>query len=198
MIQDLTTRLSGGDRRSPGAAAAVAREAARDPAMIRALLALSQGPDPLIGMRAADALEKACRIAPGALQPHVPLLLGPLATREQQELRWHLLQILPRLALSDAERLAALRLARKSLTHPSRIVVTEALSCLFALSGCDPAERAAAMAVAQRFLVDGPASARARARKLLAAAGGAAPPPADQPSALPASMSSKGRIGVTS
>lgn len=154
---------------------------------------------------AADALEKACRIVPRALQPHVAALHGPLAMREQQELRWHLLQILPRLALSQAERRAALRLARRSLDHPSRIVVTEALTCLFALSGGDPAARATAMAMARQIVANGPPSARARrlltssgAADGAAASASARQPSADQPAALPASMSSKGRIGVTS
>jgi len=52
---------------------------------------------------AADALEKATRVRPGALDHHADGLLAMIATIEQPEVRWHLPPLVARL-----ERVAAL------------------------------------------------------------------------------------------
>lgn len=118
--------------------------------------------DAVAGMIAADALEKASRAHPMLLTPHKAFLLGPASRQTQQEVRWHVLQMLPRLAWTAAERETALQLGRDSLTHPSRIVAAEALSALFALGAGDAGERA------QALLASPHAALRSRARRLLA------------------------------
>ncbi len=93
--------------------------------------------------------------------------LGPVAAIDQQEVKWHLLQILPRLELSDPELVTAAAIACSALRHESRIVQAEALSALFSLARAEPkllerARQAAAAGVGS----DSPA-VRPCARKLL-------------------------------
>lgn len=154
--------LCGGDLRSIGNADAVAGMIAADAALFAETMALLADDDARVRMRAADALEKASRAHPELLTPHKAFLLGPASRQTQQEVRWHVLQMLSRLALTAAERETALQLGRDSLTHPSRIVAAEALSALFALGADDARERA------QALLASPHAALRSRARRLLA------------------------------
>lgn len=129
-------------------------------------------PNPLIRMRASDAVEKASRSSPALLQRHKEALLGPIAREEQQEVKWHLLQVLPRLELTENERNSALALAERALAHDSRIVQAEALSALFALSSEDGELHGRAVAAAEQALGSASPALRARARKLMPKPGG--------------------------
>ncbi len=163
---DLRGHLLGCDRRSVGGADAAARAVIDRPALLGPLIALLADGDPLVRMRAADAAEKATRNRHAILQPLTEQVLEA-AGHPQQEVRWHALQMLPRLALAGDALEQAFTLAQASLAHPSRIVQCEALTALFALSGQDPARRALALAQAEVALTKGPPSLRARARQLM-------------------------------
>src|SRR5687768_3448558 len=95
--------LSGGDRRSPGRAGEVAIEAVGDPAIVPVLVELMGSRDKLIAMRASDALEKASEERPELLAPYAQQLLDLAGVTKQQEVRWHLAQLLPRLPLRAAQ-----------------------------------------------------------------------------------------------
>lgn len=96
-------KLAGTDRRSIGAADEVAEEIAADQALFDEVFEALWFDDPVIRMRAADALEKASRRCPERLVPHKGALLGELAEIEQHEVRWHVAQMLPRLPLNPQE-----------------------------------------------------------------------------------------------
>ncbi len=165
--RELRDLLSGGDRRSTGKADEIALRIASDPALFAAAIRLIGDQDPIVRMRSADAAEKASRAEPGLLAPHKAALLGMLAEDEQQEVRWHLLQLLPRLALSANERETAYRIAERSLDHRSRIVQAEALSAMIALANGEPAIQERALKAAEGAISTGSPALRARARKLL-------------------------------
>lgn len=168
---DLRRLLAGGDRRSVGNAGPVAEMIAHSPPGIAAAVRLMGDDDPVVAMRAADALEKATRNDPALLAPHKGGLLGDLAEDPRQEVRWHLLQMLPRLPLTSAERAEAFAIAVASLSHPSRIVAADALSALFALSAGDGTLGASAVDHAERLTSSPSAAVRSRARRLLSARG---------------------------
>jgi hypothetical protein len=127
--------------------------------------------DPVVRMRAADAVEKASRSRPALLAAHKTSLLGSIAEINQHEVRWHLLQILPRLSLTADERLEWFKRAVQWVQSDRRIVAAEALSALFGLARSDESLRAQAVTIAIQSL-DGPSPAlRARARKLLKSVG---------------------------
>ena len=117
---------------------------------------------------AADAAEKASRTQPDLLATHREILLGALLETGQAGMRWHLLQMLPRLELTSAERCRVFEVACRWLEDNSRIVAAEALTAMFALSLAEEQMRDYAMQTARRLLASPSAALRARARKMLA------------------------------
>ena len=96
----IRSMLAGGDRRSTGRSDEIAGMVAQNPGRVVELVECLWDPDACVRMRAADALEKASRGKAEILEAHKAELLGLFAEAEQQEVRWHLAQIVPRLPLS--------------------------------------------------------------------------------------------------
>ncbi len=96
--------LAGGDRRSIGRADRVAAIVCKDPTLFPELISGLWSDNPLVRMRAADAAEKVSRGNPELLAPHKAELLGLMAEADQQELRWHLAAMVPRIALTPRTR----------------------------------------------------------------------------------------------
>lgn len=163
----LIARLSGGDRRSPGAAGEVAAEAIADPTLVPLLVDLLRGDDSLIRMRAADALEKVSRDRPEMVAPFADTLVREIGPHPQQEIRWHIAVMLPRLALAGDLRDDAVALARSYLDDRSRIVVADAMSALAFFARDDPVLRAWLVPELERFAAGDIFSARSRAKRLL-------------------------------
>lgn len=125
--------------------------------------------DAVVRMRSADVAEKVSRQQPLLLAPHKETLLDLLKTATEQELRWHLAQMLPRLELNAGERAAVRPILKAYLNDRSRIVQTFALQALFDLSVEEPSQRRAVLNLVDDLLRNGSPAVRARARKLKAA-----------------------------
>ena len=136
-ITDFRSRLSGGDRRSLGWATEVLGLLRERPDRVGELVELLWDSDAVVRMRAADVLEKLSRDSAGWLEPFKAELLGLMAEAEQQELRWHLAAIVPRLGLTLAERFRAVRSLEGYLDDRSSIVKTFAMQGLWELSADD-------------------------------------------------------------
>jgi hypothetical protein len=126
-------------------------------------------PATVVRVRAADALEKLSRHRPRWFWPLRGDLLALAATTEEQEARWHLAQILPRLKLRRVQRTALAGLLQRWLRDRSAIVRVSALQGLADLAVADPALRPLVRREVRRALKKGSAAERARARKLLTA-----------------------------
>lgn len=159
--------LAGGDRRSIGAADEAAAAIAADGRLAAEAVGLLESQDPVIRMRAADALEKASRCAPEILEPQKTALLRVLLSTAQHEVQWNLLQLLPRLDLHPRERRRVRVRAETLMASESRIVVAEAMTALFTLARSEPGLRETAVRRATYFLASGSPALRARARRLL-------------------------------
>jgi hypothetical protein len=165
-MNDWLDRLSGGDRRSIGAADAVASAVLRDPGALPDLLRGLDFPDAVIRMRCADAAEKVSRVRPELFAAHAPALLEAAERAEQQEVRWHLAPILARLALTEAQATRAVAFLRDWLGDPSRIVRVNALQALHDVSRDAPERVPDLPALLAEAIENGPPSLQARARKL--------------------------------
>ena len=95
--QTILDELKGGDRRSIGRSNHVVAQVRHCPLLLPVLIQGMQHPDELVRMRAADAAEKLTVTNPEWLQPFRVQLIQLAAGATQQELKWHLAQILPRL-----------------------------------------------------------------------------------------------------
>src|ERR1700683_4880663 len=101
---NILTMLKGGDRRMIGHSDRVAAMVSKSPRLFPELIAGLWSDEPLVRMRAADAAEKVTRTNPALLRPYKKELLGLMSEAKQQELRWHLAAIIPRLTLNARER----------------------------------------------------------------------------------------------
>ncbi|MGD0826176.1 MAG: hypothetical protein ABR908_16450, partial [Terriglobales bacterium] len=122
----------------------------------------------LIRMRAADAAEKVTRTRRELLQPYKGELLGLMVETEQQELRWHLAAMVPRLQLNTKERSLATSLLIGYLENRSSIVKTFALQGLAELAQDDPSLRPGVIEILREATRNGTPAMKARSRKLLA------------------------------
>jgi hypothetical protein len=160
--------LRGGDRRSIGRSDQVAAIESKDPELFPKLVAGLWSEDPIVRMRAADASEKVTRTNREILQPYKKELLGLMAEAEEQELRWHLAVMVPRLQLSPKERKLAASLLNGYLGDRSSIVKTFALRGLADLARDDASIRPGVIEVLRESTRYGTPAMKARSRKLLA------------------------------
>jgi len=165
---DLAAMLSGGDRRSIGRSDEAAALAIADLATRLELVRLLDSTDPLVRMRAADALEKVSREAPELLRVFRALFLRMAGPERQPEVRWHLAQIIPRLSLNADERARAVEALRHYLEEDgSAIVQTWALNAIVEIAREDERFGTLAESLLQEGLESRHASVRSRSRALL-------------------------------
>ena len=163
----MRSMLSGGDRRSIGRAAEVADLVRRHPQGVFDLVKCLYDEDARVSMRAADALEKVSRNPAISLQSHKTHLLNLLMETTQQELKWHLAVILPRLELTTLECRHVAETLRSYLEESSSIVRTFAMQGLADLTDQYPALRPGVTDTIRVLTRTGTPAMRARGRKLL-------------------------------
>ncbi len=160
--------LREGDRRTVGHVAEIVKTVLQKPALISTLVHSMFETGEGTRMRAADAIEKVSRQRVEELQIHASALLGLFEETEQQELRWHLALILPRLHLDGNQRKRTSRVLQQCLTAKSSIVRTFALQGLSDLASQDPALLPLALDAMREAERNGTPAMKARSRKLLA------------------------------
>jgi hypothetical protein len=165
--KNILALLKGGDRRSIGRADQVGAVVCDNLELFPELIAGLWSADPLVRMRAADAAEKVTRKHPKLLQPHKKELLGLMAEAQEQELRWHLAVMVPRLKLSARERQGAIASLNSYLEDRSSIVKTFALQGLADLAEQEPSLRFQVVEILRNATRSGTPAMKARSRKLL-------------------------------
>src|SRR5450755_3634784 len=140
---------------------------AHEPDLFPGLIAGLWSPDPLVRMRAADAVEKITRKNREFLQPYKKELLGLMREAEQQEMRWHLAVMVPRLVLTAKERQLAITSLESYLEDRSSIVKTFALQGLADLAQDDASIQPRVMEILRAATRNGTPAMKARSRKLL-------------------------------
>lgn len=160
-------KLQGGDLRSIGRSNETAREVAESPARFAALFEAIFADDPVLRARAADACEKAAKKNPALLAPLKKRLLAALPKVQQQEVRWHVAQMLAYVKTSTAEKKRAAAILKKWFaTDDSRIVRVMSLQALADFAKAEPGMRDEVSALICTALDSGIPSLAARARKL--------------------------------
>ena len=140
-----------------------------EPALFDVLFQAMLDDDPIVRMRAADAVEKVTVQRPDLLQPYAHRLLGEVSAMNQQEVRWHLAQMLPRLDLTMEECATAVAIMERYLGDQSRIVKTCAMQALAELALGDAPLRRHVLPRIECLTETCSAATRSRGRKLLVA-----------------------------
>jgi len=167
-MHPVVAKLAGGDRRSIGRSEGVVADVLAEPDLFEVVFEAMLVDDPVIRLRAADAVEKITAKRPGLLQPYKHRLMTSVAVIPQQEVRWHVAQMIPRVALTRAERAAAVERLIEYLDDESLIVRTFAMQGLADLARDDASLRLHIVPLLSRLTESGSPAMRSQGRKLLA------------------------------
>ncbi|MFZ1489953.1 MAG: hypothetical protein WAS51_08420 [Ilumatobacteraceae bacterium] len=161
--------LEGGNPRTLGNVGAVVELVHAHPDRLDELISCVLGnDDEIVTMRAADALEKVCRSDPALVQPHVPTLLGGMATIDQPSVQWHVAQMLGQVRLTARQRARAVRILRANLDHSADwIVLNCSLDTLATLARHDATLVETLLAYLRRYQHSSYKSLSSRAERLL-------------------------------
>lgn len=166
-IVDILGVLAGGDRRSIGRVPEIVSFVLRHPEHLPVLIEGMEVDDEVVRMRCADAAEKISISRPDLFTPFRLQLLELAQTSVQQELRWHLAQMLPRVGLDTNQRNAGVQLLLEYLKDKSRIVATSSMSALFEFAQQDRQLLPRLRTILEHFAAEGSAAERNRAASLL-------------------------------
>lgn len=162
----LLKMLSGGDMRSIGRSEEAAGEVLANPFLFKELVQGMESEDPIIRMRAADAAEKVTAHNPMLLEKHKKKILA-IAPIDQQEVRWHIAQMTPRIPWNAAERKKVMAFLHEYLKDKSSIVRTFAMQALAELALEDSRLRPSIIRTIEQLTTTGTPAMRSRGRKLL-------------------------------
>jgi hypothetical protein len=166
-MSDILEKLKGGDRRSIGRANEVVDDVLRDPKLFDAVFRGMLSDDPVVRMRAADAVEKITAKHPAYLDPHKAVIIDQVSAVEQQEVRWHVAQMVPRLTLNEEERQKIVEILSGYLDDESKIVQVNAMQALADLAKDDEELRPRVVKAVRGLVKTGSAAVEKRGRKLL-------------------------------
>ncbi len=166
-MENILDKLKGGDLRSTGRSDEVVADVLADPALFDALFRAILAADPLVRMRAADAVEKISANRPEYLRPYKRVLVEQVAGIEQQEVRWHVAQMLPRLEWSQEEQAAIIEILLGYLDDESKIVKTFTMQALADFAARDAKLRPQVVELLKELTQTGSPAMKSRGRKLL-------------------------------
>ena len=116
-------QLSGGTRTSVGEADDVIQKLLKDPSGLSEIYGLFLDEDPVVAMRASYVAMRVAEQNPGSVKPFANELLKNLERYKQQEVRWHVPQLLVHLDLTKAQRKRAYEVVMEwAETDKSKIV----------------------------------------------------------------------------
>ena len=163
--------LAGGDRRSIGRVDEVVAEVLNDRGLLAVLFDGMLSDDPIIRMRSADAAEKVTALHSEYLQPFKTTLLQQVAQVDQQEVRWHVAQMVPRLDMTAEERDMVVEMLIQFLGDKSRIVQTFSMQALADLAEENPMLGSRVIPLIDKLIETGSPAVRTRGLKLKAKLG---------------------------
>lgn len=127
--------------------------------------------DPIVRMRSADAVEKITAQIPQVLQPFKEALIERVARSDQQEVQWHVAQLISRLGLTSGERAEVVSVLFEYLGSKSAIVKVFSMQALADIAERDASYRSVVIRRLESLTRTGTAAVRNRGRRLLARLG---------------------------
>ena len=167
-MSDILEWLKGGDLRSIGRSEEVVNAVLNNTDLFDDVIIGMTHDNPVIRMRASDAVEKITKDHPQLLAAHKDMILNKVSTSEQKEVRWHVAQILPRLDLTDDEVQTAVGILRGYLDDDSRIVRTFSMEALVGFIERQPEMALWVLNLVEDMIEDGSPAMKSRGKKLLA------------------------------
>ena len=166
-MNPVLTKLAGSDLRSIGRVSEVVEDVLRNPSLFDAVFNGMLSDDPAMRMRAADAAEKITVQHPEYLQPYKEKLIQQVARIDQQEVRWHVAQMVPRLQLNHDELTAVVEIFKDYLNYKSIIVKTFSMQALADFAEKEGSLRPQVVDLLEKLTRTGSPAMRSRGQKLL-------------------------------
>jgi hypothetical protein len=164
----LLTKLKGGDLRSIGKADEVARQIGKNQKLFDEVFQGIFDTDPIIRMRAADAVEKASQKYPRLLKKHKKKILNHLEDFKQQEVKWHIALMLSYLELTKIEsEKVFIELSKWIDNDKSKIVKVNSMQALADISISNNNLKEKTIALVKKQIKTGVPSLISRGKKLL-------------------------------
>ncbi len=129
-MSEILKKLRGGDLRSIGRASEVVDEVEKNPSLFPELFNGLYENDSIIKMRTADVIEKVTRKKPVLLSGFNSKIISIMESSVQQEVCWHMAQIVSRLEYTDKEENEIIKALKNYLRHKSKIVRVSAMQAL--------------------------------------------------------------------
>ena len=167
-MNQIIEKLQGGDLRSKGRSDEVVREVFDSPRLFGLVVDGMIYDDPVVRMRASDAVEKITRKRPEYLAPHKSRMITMVSQIDQQEVRWHMAQILPRLQLTEQEREKVFKILLSYLEGKSKILKTFTMQGLADIAEQDRTYRTRVVGLLEDLVETGSPAMKTRGEKLLA------------------------------
>lgn len=167
-MSDIISKLKGGDLRSIGKVEEVVRDILQDHNLFADVFHAMSDEDTIVRMRASDAIEKVSRLHPQYLQPFKNQLINSISQIDQQEVSWHVAQMLPRLALEQDEISRVISLLVSWLDNSkSNIVKVNSLQAITDIANRYAEYRPFVMAKIEEAMLLGSPAVKSRGRKLI-------------------------------
>ncbi len=139
MVSNLRNKLTGGNRTSIGDSQAVIQDVLLSPNKLKEIYSLFFDDDPVVVMRSSYIAMKVAEVNPATVKPFKKSLLADLEKFKQQELRWHIPQLLVHLSLVPTEKRKAYSIIMSwAETDKSKIVAYYALQTAADFAETDP------------------------------------------------------------
>jgi len=164
----LLKKLEGGDRRSIGESEQVVVEVLADPSLFAIVFEGMLDDNPLIRMRCADAVEKITVAHPEYLRLYKARLIKQVAQVDQQEVRWHVAQLVSRIKWTPKERRVIAGILTDYVKDKSKIVKTFSMQALADIAEQDVDLRRSIISQLEELTRTGSPAMKSRGRKLLA------------------------------
>jgi hypothetical protein len=166
-VDDFRETLSGGTRSSVGEADEVIRILLEDPSGLAEIYRLFLDDDPVVAMRASYVAMRVAEKNPRSVGPYRDELLANLTLFTQQEVRWHVPQLLVHVDLSMGQRKRAYEVCMEwAETDKSKIVGYYSLQAAADFADADPVLRQDFVPRVRKAHATGSPSVKSRCRKI--------------------------------
>lgn len=160
--------LTGGDLRSIGKANEVLGLLLKEPNLFRVVFHFMFASDPIVRMRSADVIQKVSVIHPELLHPFKKQLIKSLPEITQQEVRWHVAQLLSYLKFNKSEMSIVINVLNDWLDNDkSNIVKVCCIQTLSDLSKQNPQLKIKVVKKIKELIKIGSPAVLSRCKKLL-------------------------------
>ena len=165
MSTEILKKLEGGDPRAMGQVYLVAEEFEANPALLDEIFKGAASPNPLVKMRSAQVINRVAAQRPDYLEPYNHRLIEVLSKGRERQYRRNLIMLLPRLKLTEPEKVKVSEILGGFLSDKNVTVVISAMEALVELAGDDPEKQVKLLPVVDELARTGSPAIRVRARR---------------------------------